>query len=510
MRAEFWTGRALSVDDQNVEAARLMAEINEAQDRPMALNWRIKVAQCEPGSSDDMMLWAKTAYRFGQREMAARVLKSLPPDFQNRSADYHELMAGCALDHRDFHGTEEHFARAVELDRDNPIHRVNLAAFRLVNASSQEVQVAAARDLDAAMADPAARLPAARALLANAIRNRDSKSAQPIAKKLQAIPEHTFTDDLSCLELEPTEASFKSTLADLEKRVAEDGSKAIAIGDWLNSHQMAPETLRWFAELPTPVRANIRVQIIAAEAYLATGDWPGLEAFLRKCRWESGEFLRRAMLIRGRRELAQPWEKDWNQLVTDVESNPPDGFLLAQVVTGWKWRAETLKLLWDASTKPKTNSLALQNLWDLYTQTNETREMLRVARAQVELDSTNPSRKNNEAFLSLLVYGASGRAERLAREAAKANPEIPEWTATYAYALHLAGKNAAARQVIAALPPEALHRPGIALYYAIVLAANGDQAQARDALARLDSRGMLPEERKLAADLAQQLSVARR
>ncbi|EDY19594.1 hypothetical protein CfE428DRAFT_2770 [Chthoniobacter flavus Ellin428] len=508
MRAEFWAGRALSVDDRNIDATRLMAEINEAQDWPAALGWRIKVVQREPNNNDDMMLWAKSAFRFGQREMAAHVLKNLPADFQDRSAEYHEMMAGIALGNHDLRGAEEHFGRAAELDRGNPVHRINLASFRLANSPDKEVHARAVKDLHDALADPNARLLAIRELLADATRRHDRENALQLADQLRAMPEHTFADELSCLDIVPTQDRFKAAVADFEKRSEADAQKAIATGEWLNSHRLAPETLRWYPQLPSAVRSSTRMQIVAAEAYLAVGDWQKLEAFLKMGRWEDADFLRRAMAIRARRELAQPWQKDWEQLTDDVEANPPDGFLLAQVVIGWKWRPEAVKLLWDAATKPKTNSVALENLWNLYTETHETRELLRVARAQTELDPANPVRKNNEAFLTLLVYGASSRAERLARAASESNPQIPEWAATYAYALHLAGKDATAQKVMSALPPEALQHPGVALYYAIVLAGNGDQTGARETLARLDARGMLPEERKLATDLAQKLERA--
>ncbi|MDR3404548.1 MAG: hypothetical protein P4L99_18750 [Chthoniobacter sp.] len=510
MRAEFWANRALGVDRKNVEATRLMAEINEAQDKPEALRWRILVAQRAPGSAADIMAWAKSAFRFGQREMAFGALKSLPADFQNRSAEYHELMAGCALAGHDAGLAEEHFVKAAELDHDNPVHRVNLAAFRLTNSSNAGTRTAAAQDLEAALNDPHASLFAARALLVDAVRRRDRAAAQRFAEKVRALPEHNFGDDLACLEVVMAEPAFQPALAEIEHRAEADAPRTIEMANWLNSHGLAAETLRWFAQLPKPIQSNIRLQMAVAESYLATADWQGLESFLVNRRWDDGEFLRRAMMIRGKRELAQPWEKEWNQLATDVAANPPDGFLLAQVTVGWRWRVETLQLLWGAAHQPATDSLALQSLWDLYSQMNETREMLRVVKAQLDLDPSNATKKNNAAFLSLLLYGASANAERLAREASASNPKVPEWAATYAYALHLAGKEAEAKKVIEGLPPEARARPGIALYCAIVQAANGEDAQARESLAKLDSRGMLAEERKLAADLAQQLKVASR
>jgi hypothetical protein len=248
----------------------------------------------------------------------------------------------------------------------------------------------------------------------------------------------------------------------------------------------------------------------AAEAHLSMHDWSGLETFLAKCHWDDGEFLRRAMLIRCKRELAEPWKKEWKELEIEVDAHPPDGFLLAQLVIGWNWRDETINLLWEAATKPITAPKALQSLWDLYSRTNETRKLLRVARAQSDLEPANPTKKNNDAFLSLLLNGASERSELLAREASAANPNVPEWAATYAYALHLAGKESEAKKVMEKLPSEALGRSGIALYFAIILAANGDDAKAKESLSKLNPNGMLPEEQKLAADLARQLKVQSR
>jgi hypothetical protein len=327
---------------------------------------------------------------------------------------------------------------------------------------------------------------------------------------LNSYPEHDFSDDLVVLETVAPGSSFQSALADIEHRVESDAVLTRQAGDWLNSHGMAAETLRWYAQLPEPVRSNVRVQMTAAESHSAVRDWNSLENFLNGCHWGDGEYLRKAMLVRCKRELSRPWEKEWKQLVTDVQTNPPADLLLAHLAIDWNWRDEALGLLWPAATKPRTEWKALQYLWDLYSRTSDTRELLRVAKMQLNLDPSNPTRKNNEAFLSLLLYGASERASRLAREASAANPKVPEWAATYAYALHLAGKDSGAAKVMADLSPDALGRPGIALYYAIVLEANGDQPRAREILVKLNPAGMLPEERKMAADLAQKLGIRSR
>ena len=510
MRAEFWAGRALSVDADNVEAIRLMAEINEVRSQPAAIGWRIKLAQREPGNTGDIMAWAKCALRFSQGEMALRALDSLPQDFKDRSAEYHELMAGCAMGCHQPALAEMHFAKAEELDPGNPIHRVDLASFRLANSVDPKIRAAAAADLETALADPRVCLFAARVLLGDAIRGGDHARAQRFADKLRSLPAHNFSDDLSCLEVVMHEPAFQPALEAIEKQAGSDALLASDAGNWLNSHGMAAETLRWFAQMPGAIKSDVRVQMAAAESYLALRDWKGLESFLANCHWPNGEFLRRAMAVRSERELGQPWQADWKKLVSDVNANPPDALLLAQVVTGWNWRDETLELLWGAASQPQTEPDALQFLWNIYSQMNDTRELWRVATEQLNIDPANPIYKNNEAFLTLLLYGASERSERLAREASAANPQVPEWTATYAYALHLAGKEPQAKEALKNLPPTALERPGVALYYAIVLAANGEDANARQSLGKLNPNGMLPEEQQLALNLAKKLNASTR
>jgi hypothetical protein len=510
MRAEFWTGRALSVEPRNLEATRLMAEIHEAQDRPDGLAWRIRVAQLNPGNPADTMAWAKSALRFGRSDMALGALKSLPPDFKKGSAEYHELMAGCALVGNDLPLAEVNFIRAAELDHENPVHRVNLEAFRLTASASPEARAAAARSLEGELADSRVTIFAIRALLSDALRRGDRARAQRFAEKLRSLPEHNLSDDLSCLETVMSDAAFHPALEAIEQRAEAEPLWIAITADWLRTRGMAAETLRWFAAMPQKAKAETRVQIAAAEAYLALYDWNGLAGYLADCHWNEGEYLRRAMLIRCHRELSQPWEKDWKQLVSEANAHEPEGMLLAQLTLGWEWRDETLDLLWGAAADSKTSPKALHSLWDLYAKANDSRNMLRVAAAQIDLDPSDAVNKNNEAFLSLLLHGASERSERFAREAATANPKVAEWTATYAYALHLGHQDAEAKKAMEKLSTEALQRPGVALYYAIVLAANGEKARAKEALSKLNPSGMLPEEQKLAADLSRQLDVAAR
>jgi hypothetical protein len=511
MRANFWAMRALDADPGNIDAARLLADVDAAQGNPAELALRMRIAQRVPGDTGDALALARSALRFEQRDIALHALEGLPRDMRDHDPDYHDLMGACAAADSELGVAESHFECAVQLAPDDPAHRVTLAAFRLAHSTDPTVRSAAARELAATPGTlGAVSLYATRALLSDALRGGNHARAQRYAAQLQALPEHTFGDDLTCLDAAMPGPDFPAALADIEHRAASDPQSATGTGDWLNAHAMSAETLRWIPTLPESTQANLRIQMTMAQAYLGIQDWRGLATWLGRCQWGESDYLRRAMLIRCKRELAQPWQADWTQLAAQVNASQPDGLLLAQLLIGWHWRDEALSLLWAAAGKPGTDARALEYLWTLYSQAGDTPELMQVATAQIALEPENATRKNNYAFLSLLLNGASDHALRLAQEASASNPKIPEWAATYAYALHLAGRHADARKVMETLEPEALYRPGIALYYAIVLAGNGDSTKARETLARLNPNGMLPEEQKLAAALAQQLNVASR
>ena len=187
-RAEFWANGALRIEPTNVGATRLMAEINEAQDRPAALYWRIRAAQLEPANPGNIMAWAKSALRFGQTDLALRALKSLKADVAAKSAEYEELMAGCALASHATRDAESHFMKAMEIDPGNPLHRVNLEAFRLGNAPDPEARKIAASALEGMLADPKVSLVAVRALLSDALRHKDGTEGGTVRDEVALNP----------------------------------------------------------------------------------------------------------------------------------------------------------------------------------------------------------------------------------------------------------------------------------------------------------------------------------
>ncbi len=505
MRSEFWSGRALKVDGDNAEATRIIAQIYEVQDMRVAVEWRMRASQRAPGNTADVLAWAKCAFHFKDINLTLKALNKLPSDFKETSADAHELMGGCALARGQKAVAAAEFAKAAELDPKNPLHQVNLAAIQLTESTNPNDREAAARKLESLVADPAVNLAALRALLNDAIRSQDAERAARFVAKVRAHAGHTFDDELNCLEAEMRTPAFQTSLQAAERAAATEGLKAMTLTDWLTDRGMAGETLHWSATLPVATQTNTRVQMSVAEAYAALYDWEGLKRFLEHCQWKDGDYLKMALEVRAKRAQSEPWEDEWKQLLAEVAQHPPQPFLLGELAISWNWRKEALELLWVAAADAKTQAQALTDLWELYAKSRETRELLRVAKAQSEMDPLNPAYKNSEAFLSLLLYGYTGRAERLAHEATVEKPAVPEWATTYAFALNLAGKRAEAKEVIDSIPAEEEGRPGVALYCALVLAANGEADRAWACLDKTDPAGLLPEERKLAEKLAQQL-----
>src|SRR5205085_500362 len=120
-------------------------------------------------------------------------------------------------------------------------------------------------DLESVPPDSPAAAFAARALLVDAIRTRDEARARNFAERLHSLSQHTFSDELSCLEAFLALTAFRPALEQVEERAKSEPQWATATGEWLNAHGMAAETLRWFPLLPAATQSNIRVQMAASE-----------------------------------------------------------------------------------------------------------------------------------------------------------------------------------------------------------------------------------------------------
>jgi hypothetical protein len=105
--------------------------------------------------------------------------------------------------------------------------------------------------------------------------------------------------------------------------------------------------------------------------------------------------------------------------------------------------------------------------------------------------------KNNFVALALLLNRNTNQAFQLSKEVYDARTNNAEFVSTRAFALYRQNKSAEGLQLMRALPTDQLSRPEIALYYAVLLCANGQGAAAAPYYAAAQKGKMFPEERQL-------------
>lgn len=106
--------------------------------------------------------------------------------------------------------------------------------------------------------------------------------------------------------------------------------------------------------------------------------------------------------------------------------------------------------------------------------------------------------KNNLAATALHLKIDVSKARQWAAEDYAKNPGDPFVASTYAFALHLQGRDKQGLAVLEKLPPAELAQPSVALYYGVLLAATGNTDKAMPWLQLAKTKGhLLPEEQEL-------------
>ena len=81
------------------------------------------------------------------------------------------------------------------------------------------------------------------------------------------------------------------------------------------------------------------------------------------------------------------------------------------------------------------------------------------------------------------------------------DPTNADVVSTYAYALHLQGRDREGLAALQKLKPSQLEKPSVALYYGVLLSATGKAGEAAPYLEIARTKGqLLPEEKRLLAE----------
>ena len=498
-RASLNARRIMQINPENVEGCRIMARLSEIAGSRSALEWRRRVMELGKATPNDLILLARTAVRFDDRATADVAIAKLPASAKE-TADYHALLADIAFTQRDGVEMERQLSEAARLEPTNKDYTMRLAALRL-GANDPALRAQGKQVLVEMQNDPALRRDATRYLAEGALRQNLTLTALELARQLDTFPEKSFSDRLLLLTAldAAKDNGFAAFLDEMETSSVDDPERAAALLTWLNMHKREADAIAWSAKLPPGVLGQKMVQIAVSDSYVAAKDWTGLQRLVNSGNWGTVDFLRNALHARALRELGNQPESDaqWNEALKKVAADPRQALTLAETVEKWGWRTEAIDLLWLLAKDPVKGDDALHTLYGYFAGNGDAENLYRVLLHQVELHPDDLNLQNNFAQLSLLLGLNVARGQKAAHDVYEKAPKNPAYVSTYAFAVHTAGDPKKALKILETLPPEQLHKPEIAAYYGVILAAAGDQVRAPEFLDLGEKAKLLPQEKAL-------------
>jgi Flp pilus assembly protein TadD len=489
--------KAVQADPKSADACRLMADASAEAKSPDTVFWRARVARLEPGNIDNFLAWAKAAVDLGRSDWALEALNHAPKDAENR-ADWQNLVGGVETNLGRFGDAQQHFERAVQIEPGNDTYAVNLASLRL-SSPDLETVANARRQLEKFASSHEAGRFALEALLREALNSGDLERARTYSSRLEKRADSTFDDRLLELNAAFHTDAFKDRLEILEQESAGHLGDRIALVYWMIGHGLAKDASEWIEVGSAGKACPVPLQMAEADSLRAQQDWVKLRELLEAADWASNDFIRKALLALCERN-DPAFQDRWQDALRSAKGDPEKKFRLGQLVSSWGWYSKGSQLLWDvANTSPIWRPSALSELWRNGVLEKNAGAMLRVAAERYRDSPKNPGTKNNYAFLLLLLNVDQSRAEELAKEAWTDAPLHPDIVATYAYACYKDGRIEDGIKAMEQLAERYRSDPGIALYYAALLAEEGHSEEAGRYLALSDgSPRLLPEEQALA------------
>ena len=492
--------QALALNPADLGACRVMAQLAEELQAPQMLDWLRRIAELEPTETNKLALArAALALQPAPCPLAAQTLEDLAPSASN-SAPYHVTAAQFSLRLGLVSQAAFHFDQAARLEPGNPLHRLNLAVLGLLS-TNQALQAEGRTSLLVFLTNGNLAPLALRSLVADALKRNDVAAAERFSRRLltdarAGIPDHlqllTCLDRVGSAELEPS-------LAAAQSRAATNAVSVSAVCAWMTAHGRGRGTLDWVSRLAENVRHAPPVRLAVADSYSSLGDWRGLGSFLQEHSWEELEFLRLALLAHADAELKEPSAAEAHWRLALHQAGERLGALCTLLDLASRWRSEAVRqeLLLRIVEKFPRQRWAYRELSGLYMRSGDTRALRRVSAAVLAANPGDTEARNNFAASSMLLRLELPKAHEMALQNMVGHPQDPIIASTYALSLHLQGRTREGLACLERLAPEAVTSPGVALYYALLLAADNQPVKAEEYRRRVEPARLLPEERGL-------------
>jgi predicted Zn-dependent protease len=501
--------RALQLNSRNLDACRVMADLNELSRSPAELDWRRRIVDTAPTVENKLQL-AAAAMRFQGPPftLAAQTLEEIGDSGRDVPA-YHTIAGELAFKLNHLSEAAAHYEAASRLEPTNELHQLNLAVLRLESTNAQVV-AASRTTLQRLSASPVFGTIALRWLVGDALRTNDLVNAELFARQLVANPHSALGDRLVYLNIlrETKNAAAADYLAAVQKGAGTNALQAYEMSAWMISHGLVGRALPWLTNLISTVRDEQPAPQAVVDCYLATKDWSGLQIFLEGQKWGDLEFLRFANLSLAAEKQRQNLAADarWRSAVREAGDRLGSLANLRAFAATWRREKEYEDLTWQLAQRfPRLRAAFFKDLELRYAATENTSGLNKLAAAKLTYDAKDFRAQNDLAATSLLLRLNLPRAHELAKEAYSSHPEESIVAATYAYSLHVQRRTKEGLAILEKLKPEVRDAPPVVLYYAVLLATAGDTNRAAKYLEIAQRSHLLPEEKTLLAQTEKHL-----
>jgi hypothetical protein len=501
-KAFFCAQRALRADPHDVDALRLLAELDETTRSPGALLARSRVVELRPRSVEDRLALVRTALLLRDYTAATNALDGVAnPD--RSSAAYHTLAGALASNLNQPLQAEAHFLEAARIEPQNPLAELNLAVLRLHSGRSNEIDQARASliRLSENSTNSVVRCQALRERTIAATRAHQSDPALRLCHQLLEQTNSVFRDQLLRLDIlrETPSPEFNAALSSAQRAAAGDSARIYELATWQTAAMGPRETLAWLQTLPRAIQTNQPTALLLAECQCLLADWAALQAVLTSQRWQDLEFMRHAFLARALRglALADSSRGEWEQAIKASGRQKACLVMLLRLAAQWSWVAEQQAALWTLLNEYPGEEWAYRSLAQGFFLTGQTRSLMMLYSQRVNRAPSDLSAKNNLAMTALLLDAREFQPHKLARDLYAMAPTNATFASTYAFSLNLQKRSPEALVILQRLNSEELERPAISAYYGLVLQASGNPGKAKKYLELGLKAPLLPEERKL-------------
>jgi hypothetical protein len=492
--------RLLRLKPTSIEGCRMLGQLAEATDPREALEWYQRIATRQPSIENKLELAAK-ALRFEQPpyELAAQTLDELAGSAANR-VSYYVLAAELSLRLGKGTEAEQSFEAARRLQPTNELHNLNLAMLRL-HSTNDSVAREARTTLDGFRTNTAFAALVVRALVAEAISRHDLKAAETLSGELLRQSSASLEDQLRHLDIlrEGGSPGTERFLSSIQNQAISNAVGISAVLSWMAEHGQAREAIAWLTNASPTVGEAPSVRLAAVECFSALNDWPAAEQLLNERKWGPLEPMRLALLSHAAAERHATLAADLHWRLAFNQAQKRLGSLMWLAAKAEEWGSESCRegVLWQIAEQFPNQLWAQLELLSAAQAGARTRDLHRLYASMAKVSPKDPGIQNNFAATGLLLNIDLEKSCEIASELFAQHPTEPVIASTYAYALHVQKRTAEALSVLDQFSEECLTNPPIALYYGVLLRADGQTDRAGKYLKVARSAALLPEERSL-------------